>query len=202
MASKPFWAAPFTWLSPRLFGELVAVLRREGVDAVRKGRRWSLPLEDWALLVAAYWRTNLTMRQLAPLFRSVRVDGGPDHRPPRADARCLRTSGEAPAGPCAAFPSSPRGSCSEVAASSRYWTRNDSMRRPSGSWSSPSRTRGERAVAAYQDLLYGHCPSPAVPCQGGDRGDLCWGFDQHDHPSLTQRVVGRAGPGGTTAGRP
>ncbi len=29
---------------------------------------WSLPLEDRALLVAAYGRTNLTMRQLAPLF--------------------------------------------------------------------------------------------------------------------------------------
>ena len=27
-----------------------------------------MPLEDRALLVAAYWRTNLTMRQLAPLF--------------------------------------------------------------------------------------------------------------------------------------
>ena len=27
-----------------------------------------LPLEDCILLVAAYWRTNLTMRQLAPLF--------------------------------------------------------------------------------------------------------------------------------------
>lgn len=27
-----------------------------------------LPLEDRALPVAAYWRTNLTMRQLAPLF--------------------------------------------------------------------------------------------------------------------------------------
>ncbi|MFT9788150.1 transposase [Streptomyces rhizosphaericola] len=60
--------APFTGLSPRCFGKLVAVLRREGADAVRKGRPWSLPLEDRALLVTAYWRTNLTMRQLAPLF--------------------------------------------------------------------------------------------------------------------------------------
>ncbi len=34
----------------------------------RKGRPWRLPLENRALLVAAYWRTNLTMRQLAPLF--------------------------------------------------------------------------------------------------------------------------------------
>lgn len=35
---------------------------------MRKGRPWSLPLEDRVLLVAAYWRTNLTLRQLTPLF--------------------------------------------------------------------------------------------------------------------------------------
>ncbi len=66
--SEPSWIAPFTGLSPRAFGKLVTMLRREGADAVRKGRPWGLPLEDRALLVAAYWRTNLTMRQLAPLF--------------------------------------------------------------------------------------------------------------------------------------
>lgn len=65
-ASEPSWIVPFTGLSPRQFGKLVTVLRREGAEAVRKGRPWSLPLEDRALLVAAYWRTNLTMRQLAP----------------------------------------------------------------------------------------------------------------------------------------
>jgi hypothetical protein len=47
---------------------LITALRREGADPVRKGRPWSLPLEDRVLLVAAYWRTNLTLRQLAPLF--------------------------------------------------------------------------------------------------------------------------------------
>ncbi|OSC51786.1 IS5/IS1182 family transposase, partial [Streptomyces sp. 4F] len=57
-ASEPSWIAPFSGLSPRQFGKLVTVLRREGADAVRKGRPWSLPLEDRALLVAAYWRTN------------------------------------------------------------------------------------------------------------------------------------------------
>ncbi|WP_183066023.1 transposase family protein [Streptomyces sp. gCLA4] len=67
-ASKPSWIAPSTGLSPRQFGKLVTVLRREGADAVRKGRPWSLPREDRALLVEAYWRTNLTMRQLAPSF--------------------------------------------------------------------------------------------------------------------------------------
>ncbi|MFJ9591058.1 transposase [Streptomyces acidicola] len=67
-ASEPTWIAPFTGLSPRSFGKLVTALRREGADPVRKGRPWSLPLEDRVLLVASYWRTNLTMRQLAPLF--------------------------------------------------------------------------------------------------------------------------------------
>ncbi|GLX41111.1 hypothetical protein Sros01_71840 [Streptomyces roseochromogenus] len=33
---------------------LAAVLRREGADAVRKGRLWNLPLEDRVLLLAAY----------------------------------------------------------------------------------------------------------------------------------------------------
>ncbi|KQW03341.1 IS5/IS1182 family transposase [Streptomyces sp. Root369] len=67
-ASEPSWIAPFTGLSPRLFSKLVTSLRREGADAVRRGRPWSLPLEDRVLLAAAYWRTNLTLRQLAPLF--------------------------------------------------------------------------------------------------------------------------------------
>ncbi|MEU6475975.1 transposase [Streptomyces sp. NPDC047017] len=66
-ASEPSWTAPFTGLSPRRFGKLVTALRREGADPVRKGRPWSLPLEDHVPLVAAYWRTNLTLRQLAPL---------------------------------------------------------------------------------------------------------------------------------------
>ncbi|SED67028.1 transposase [Streptomyces sp. Ag109_O5-10] len=67
-ASEPSWIAPFTGLSPRAFGKLVKVPRREGADTVRRGRPWSLPLDERALLVAAYWRTNLTMRRLAPLF--------------------------------------------------------------------------------------------------------------------------------------
>ncbi|MGW6924813.1 transposase [Streptomyces sp. NPDC054950] len=67
-ASVPSWIAPFTGLSPHQFGKLITALRREGADPVRRGRPWSLPLEDRVLLVAAYWRTNLTLRQLAPLF--------------------------------------------------------------------------------------------------------------------------------------
>ena len=65
-ASEPSWIAPFSGLSPRQFGKLITALRREGADPVRKGRPWSLELEDRVLLVAAYWRTNLTLRQLAP----------------------------------------------------------------------------------------------------------------------------------------
>ena len=67
-ASEPSWIAPFSGLSPRCFGKLVTMLRRDGADAVRRGRPWSLTLEDRVLLVTAYWRTNLTLRQLAPLF--------------------------------------------------------------------------------------------------------------------------------------
>ncbi|GGU12782.1 hypothetical protein GCM10010272_67480 [Streptomyces lateritius] len=59
---------PFAGLSPRCFGKLLTTLRRDGADLVHRGRPWSLPLEDRVLLVTAYWRTNLTLRQLAPLF--------------------------------------------------------------------------------------------------------------------------------------
>nr|WP_210167974.1 transposase [Streptomyces sp. SID4946] len=55
-------------MSPRGFHRLITALRREGADPIRKGRPWSLPLEDRVLLVTTYWRTNLTLRQLAPLF--------------------------------------------------------------------------------------------------------------------------------------
>nr|WP_030983165.1 IS5/IS1182 family transposase [Streptomyces sp. NRRL S-1813] len=67
MASEP-WIAPFTGLSPRQFGKLVTAIRSEGTSPVRKGRPWSLTLEDRILLVAVYWRTNLTLRRLAPPF--------------------------------------------------------------------------------------------------------------------------------------
>lgn len=40
-ASEMSWIAPFVGLIPRQFGEVIAVLRREGADPVRKGRPWS-----------------------------------------------------------------------------------------------------------------------------------------------------------------
>ena len=55
-------------MSPRCFRKLISALRREGADPQRQGRPWRLPLENRVLLVTTYWRTNLTLRQLAPLF--------------------------------------------------------------------------------------------------------------------------------------
>lgn len=51
---------------------------------MRPGRPWSLPLEDRVLLVAAYWRTNLTLRQITPLFGVSKsaVDRIEDHAAP------------------------------------------------------------------------------------------------------------------------
>ncbi|MER5966564.1 transposase [Streptomyces sp. NPDC002057] len=67
-ASEPSWIAPFSGLRPRDFRRLITMLRRNGAGTVRPGRQWGLPLEDRVLLVVAYWRTNLTLRQLVPLF--------------------------------------------------------------------------------------------------------------------------------------
>lgn len=52
-ASEPSWTAPFTGLSPRIFGRLLTQLRHEGADAPGCGRPWKLPLQDRVLLVAA-----------------------------------------------------------------------------------------------------------------------------------------------------
>ncbi|MGY4956934.1 transposase [Streptomyces nigrescens] len=67
-ASEPSWIGPFTGLSPRCFGKLVTAVRRKMAAKLKRGRPWGLPLEDRTLLIAAYWRTNLTMRRIAPLF--------------------------------------------------------------------------------------------------------------------------------------
>ncbi|GAA0569447.1 hypothetical protein GCM10010172_62270 [Paractinoplanes ferrugineus] len=62
---------PFTGLRPAQFHRLVRVVARRGGDTIadgRPGRQWALTLPDRVLLVAVYWRTNLTMRQIGPLF--------------------------------------------------------------------------------------------------------------------------------------
>lgn len=70
-ASRSEWIAPFTGLEPGQFRKLVGVVAQRGGDEIadgRPGRQWALPLADRVLLVAVYWRTNLTMRQIGPLF--------------------------------------------------------------------------------------------------------------------------------------
>ncbi len=63
------WIEPLSGLSESQFRKLVALVRHRGGD-VKRGRPWRLCLEDRVLLVAMYWRTNLTLRQVAPLFRA------------------------------------------------------------------------------------------------------------------------------------
>ncbi|MEV7123824.1 transposase family protein, partial [Kitasatospora griseola] len=61
----------FTGLRPVQFRRLVQAVKYRGgraLDPSRPGRPWALSLEDRVLLVAVYYRTNLTMRRLAPLF--------------------------------------------------------------------------------------------------------------------------------------
>jgi hypothetical protein len=58
----------FTGLSVRQFGKLVGIVRRRGGEQTGEGRRWGLSLADRVLLVAVYYRTNLTLRQTALLF--------------------------------------------------------------------------------------------------------------------------------------
>lgn len=70
-ADKPEWVPVFTGLSVRQFRQLVRIVARRGGRAVvdgRPGRPWGLSLADRVLLVAVYYRTNLTYRQVALLF--------------------------------------------------------------------------------------------------------------------------------------
>ena len=58
----------FTGLSASQFDTLVATIRRRGGEQMGAGRRWSLVLPDRVLLIAVYYRTNLTVRQIGPLL--------------------------------------------------------------------------------------------------------------------------------------
>ena len=65
------WIFLFTGLTPVQFRRLVRLVAERGGDTIadgRQGRQWALDLSDRVLLVAMYWRTNLTMRQVGPLF--------------------------------------------------------------------------------------------------------------------------------------
>ncbi|MEU4712372.1 transposase family protein [Micromonospora purpureochromogenes] len=70
-SARPEWIFPFTGLQPAQFRRLVRLVAERGGDGIadgRPGRQWALDLADRVLLVATYWRTNLTMRQIGPLF--------------------------------------------------------------------------------------------------------------------------------------
>ncbi len=62
------WVETFTGLSMTRFGRLLRTVRDRGGNGTLRGRPWSLPLPERVLVVAVYYRTNLTMRQLGPLF--------------------------------------------------------------------------------------------------------------------------------------
>ncbi|GGV45176.1 hypothetical protein GCM10010182_82000 [Actinomadura cremea] len=62
------WVPEFTGLSVRQFRRLVRIVARRGGEQVGAGRRWSLSLADRVVLIAVYYRTNLTLRQVALLF--------------------------------------------------------------------------------------------------------------------------------------
>ncbi|MFH8753979.1 IS5/IS1182 family transposase [Streptomyces rimosus] len=62
------WVEAFTGLRLRQFEGLLRAVRERGGNGPGGGRPWCLPLADRVLLVTVYYRTNLTMRQLAPLF--------------------------------------------------------------------------------------------------------------------------------------
>jgi hypothetical protein len=67
-ADRAEWVPVFTGLSVRQFRKLVRIVARRGGEQTGTGRRWSLPLADRVLLIAVYYRTNLTLRQVALLF--------------------------------------------------------------------------------------------------------------------------------------
>ncbi|WP_328508920.1 transposase family protein [Streptomyces mirabilis] len=68
LRADPLWVETFIGLRMKQFGRLLRVVRERGGDGPRIGRPRCLPLADRVLVVAVYYRTNLTMRQLAPLF--------------------------------------------------------------------------------------------------------------------------------------
>ncbi|WP_160574032.1 transposase family protein [Actinomadura physcomitrii] len=67
-ADRDEWVPVFTGLSVRQFRRLVRVVAGRGGEQTGTGWRWSLPLADRVLLIVVYYRTNLTLRQVALLF--------------------------------------------------------------------------------------------------------------------------------------
>ncbi|MFD8737443.1 transposase family protein [Streptomyces sp. NPDC059618] len=68
LRAERVWVETFTGLRVTQFARLLKVVRERGGDGTLRGRPWSLPLAERVLMVAVYYRTKLTMRQLGPLF--------------------------------------------------------------------------------------------------------------------------------------
>ncbi|MFJ9899264.1 transposase [Streptomyces sp. NPDC091280] len=68
LRADPVWIEVFTGVRVDRFARLLRAVRERGGEHPRMGRPWRLPLAERVLLVAVYYRTNLTMRQLAVLF--------------------------------------------------------------------------------------------------------------------------------------
>ncbi|MFB7338230.1 transposase family protein [Streptomyces adustus] len=68
LRAERVWVETFTGLRVTQFARLLKVVRERGGNGTLRGRPWSLPLAERVLMVAVYYRTNLTMRQLGPLF--------------------------------------------------------------------------------------------------------------------------------------
>lgn len=65
---QPEWVPVFTGLTVGQFDKLVGVVATRGGQQTGTGRRWGLSLADRVLLVAVYYRTNVTYRQVALLL--------------------------------------------------------------------------------------------------------------------------------------
>lgn len=68
LRAERVWVETFMGLRVTQFSAPLKVVRERGGNGTLRGRPWSLPLAARVLMVAVYYRTNLTMRQLGPLF--------------------------------------------------------------------------------------------------------------------------------------
>ncbi|MFF8589308.1 transposase family protein [Streptomyces althioticus] len=78
LRAERVWVETFTGLRVTHFSGLLKVVRERGGNGTLRGRPWSLPLAERVLMVAVYYRTNLTMRQLGPLLAIEPVSGTAD----------------------------------------------------------------------------------------------------------------------------
>ncbi|GAA1932054.1 hypothetical protein GCM10009837_67210 [Streptomyces durmitorensis] len=68
LRAEVLWVETFTELQMATLQRLLRVVRERGGNGTMMGRPWCLALAERVVLVTVYYRTNLTMRQLAPLF--------------------------------------------------------------------------------------------------------------------------------------